>query len=147
MVAGDISGVLQIGIDNGLNDWNAEGYLRELGREDSLIFVAKLDKINIGFIALRLIKIYSKKDENEAEIHNFAVAKHFQKQGIGAKLLQQAIKAEKPRKIWLEVRKSNDTAVKFYIKNGFQVIGERKNYYINPLEDALLMKLETTFEY
>ncbi len=144
MTAVDIPDVLQIGIENGLTDWGIAGYLSELNRNDSLILLATLNEKTIGFIVLRLIKIDNYKVEKEAEIHNFAVARQFQKQGIGKKLLQQAIDLEKPGKIFLEVRKSNYLAINFYLKNGFQVIGERKNYYLNPPEDALLMKLEVT---
>jgi ribosomal-protein-alanine N-acetyltransferase len=145
MAVEDVSDVMLIGIENGLTEWGITGYLSEMGREDSLILVAKLQTGVIGFIALRLI-ISTDRKCNEAEIINFAVAIHFQKQGIGGKLLQQAIEGEKPQVIWLEVRKSNRPAVNFYLKNGFEFIGNRKNYYTSPVEDALLMKLKTAIK-
>ena len=42
----------------------------------------------------------------------------------------------------LEVRKSNDPAINFYLKFNFKIAGERKNYYSNPIEDAYVMELE-----
>ena len=42
----------------------------------------------------------------------------------------------------LEVRKSNDPAINFYLKFKFKISGERKNYYSNPIEDAYVMELE-----
>ena len=42
---------------------------------------------------------------------------------------------------YLEVRKSNENAISLYQKNGFKICGERKNFYKNPTENALLMCL------
>jgi ribosomal-protein-alanine N-acetyltransferase len=116
--------------------------LSELSRIDSLILIAKIRNKTVGFIVMRPIihKYFS--IYNEAEILNFSVARHYQRCGIGTKLLQQAIKMVKVSKIWLEVRKYNHGGVEFYLKNGFEVAGERRNYYLNPQEDALLMELK-----
>jgi ribosomal-protein-alanine N-acetyltransferase len=42
----------------------------------------------------------------------------------------------------LEVRASNDPAIKLYEKLEFAQIGRRKNYYRNPKEDAIIMRKE-----
>jgi ribosomal-protein-alanine N-acetyltransferase len=42
----------------------------------------------------------------------------------------------------LEVRKSNSGAIQFYDEFHFHVIGERKNYYSNPIEDAFVMEYQ-----
>lgn len=39
----------------------------------------------------------------------------------------------------LEVRVSNAPAIALYRKHGFQTVGQRRNYYQKPDEDALLM--------
>mgnify|MGYP002582415600 FL=1 len=39
----------------------------------------------------------------------------------------------------LEVRESNLAARRLYEKNGFEIVGKRKNYYEKPAEDAILM--------
>ena len=44
--------------------------------------------------------------------------------------------------IFLEVRKSNDSAIALYKKFGFEQISERKNYYSDPTEDALIYRRE-----
>ena len=41
----------------------------------------------------------------------------------------------------LEVRKSNAPARALYERFGFETLGERKSYYINPREDAVIMTL------
>jgi len=45
------------------------------------------------------------------------------------------------REIFLEVRKSNTEAIKFYDKFNFKKMRERSSYYKNPVEDALVLGL------
>jgi len=83
------------------------------------------------------------KAETECEIYNIAVKREFQNRGIGNKLLNKLVllaKEHNSQSIWLEVRNSNTKAVKFYQKNNFRQIYERKNFYSNPLENAIVMK-------
>jgi ribosomal protein S18 acetylase RimI-like enzyme len=46
------------------------------------------------------------------------------------------------RYIYLEVRASNRAARRLYEKFGFRTVGIRRNYYLNPVEDAIIMMLE-----
>ena len=43
--------------------------------------------------------------------------------------------------ITLEVRAGNHPAINLYKKLGYEEVGRRKNYYVNPSEDAVLMTL------
>jgi len=64
--------------------------------------------------------------------------------GVASRLLErliEAVKSENASFLFLEVRKSNEAAIKLYEKFGFLVCGERKNFYTAPLEDAYIMKL------
>ncbi len=76
---------------------------------------------------------------HEAEILNFVIDEKYQHQGYGQMLFNYLIK-EMPevKKITLEVRASNQKAINFYLKNGFEEIFIRKKYYKNG-EDALLL--------
>jgi ribosomal-protein-alanine N-acetyltransferase len=42
--------------------------------------------------------------------------------------------------IVLEVRASNEAAIRLYSARGFEKIGVRRNFYNNPREDALIMR-------
>jgi ribosomal-protein-alanine N-acetyltransferase len=45
--------------------------------------------------------------------------------------------------VWLEVRESNISAIDFYKSNSFTFCYKRRNFYTNPNENAIIMKLET----
>ena len=55
--------------------------------------------------------------------------------------LKEYSKTENADFITLEVRKSNTVAIKLYEKMGFELVGERKAFYENPKEDAILMTI------
>ncbi len=47
---------------------------------------------------------------------------------------------------WLEIRRSNDIARHLYEGTGFAVVGTRRNYYTDPLEDALILSRDGLLE-
>lgn len=71
------------------------------------------------------------------EIEYIIVDDKYKRQGIATKLLNFIEKNNDIKNITLEVRKSNEEAINFYKKNGFEIVTTRKNYYNN--EDAYLM--------
>ena len=80
--------------------------------------------------------------ESSARIHlaNFAVDLPFRRQGVGAKLLESLmifVVENQYSNIYLEVRRSNAEAIRFYEKNGFRLSGEEIGYY-EGTEDALI---------
>lgn len=83
---------------------------------------------------------------DEAELLHFFVVPTHQKQGIGYYLLQYALRAAKKAgalHMFLEVRASNDQAIRLYKRCGLVLYGTRKNYYptqTGEYEDAWLMK-------
>ena len=90
----------------------------------------------IGFFLARSIC------ENH-EILKVGVLPECQKQGIGSMLMESAY-AEGLRRgcnrCFLEVRKSNQTAIQFYYNQNFRIAGTRLNYYNDPVEDAWIME-------
>ncbi len=84
---------------------------------------------------------------DEAHLLNIGVAKRFQGQGYGARLLRHAMECARlggAAKLFLEVRPSNEQAVSLYRHFGFRQIGLRKGYYpaIVGREDALIFDRE-----
>ncbi len=79
---------------------------------------------------------------DQADIINVAVTAPFRRQGIGERLLSAllALAGEKGIcQIFLEVRRSNRAAIRLYEQAGFARTGIRKDYYEEPVEDALIM--------
>ena len=80
-----------------------------------------------------------------AELGNIAVHTDYQCRSVGSRLLKKTIQLCRRRRvtaIFLEVRSSNRKAIELYELFGFVRIGLRRGYYSNPVEDALIMKLE-----
>jgi ribosomal-protein-alanine N-acetyltransferase len=80
----------------------------------------------------------------EAELETIAVEAGSQRRGVGRRLLVavvDAIKLAGARELWLEVRVSNTAAIQLYRQNGFEERGRRSHYYVDPVEDAVLMRL------
>lgn len=79
---------------------------------------------------------------DEFSIYNFAVKTEFQRKGCGIamlKFLEEYLVSQKCKKVFLEVRSKNQKALNLYLKYGFISIYIRKNYYHDPVDDAVLM--------
>ena len=110
-------------------------YYRKVENEDSAVS----GKV-VGFAGIMLIA-------DEAELLNIAVTPSFQGHKIGQALLDKMIVSAKERgirRMLLEVRKSNMLAMNLYYKNQFVKLGERKNYYSHPKENAVIMERKIT---
>lgn len=81
----------------------------------------------------------------EADVMNLAVSPDCRRQGIGAKLLDSMtalLHRQGIGTLFLEVRPSNAAAIALYERSGFVQVGRRPNYYVNPTEDALILRKE-----
>jgi ribosomal-protein-alanine N-acetyltransferase len=79
---------------------------------------------------------------DEVHINTLAVRHSERRRGHATRLLRFVFReavGEGMRRATLEVRRSNDAAVKLYRGLGFEIRGIRRNYYDNPVEDALLL--------
>lgn len=79
---------------------------------------------------------------DEGEIARIAVDPVYRRKGAAARLLLAVGDFCEERgidRLMLEVRKSNAPAISLYREYGFAEDGIRKNYYKNPVEDAVLM--------
>lgn len=85
---------------------------------------------------------------DEWEIENVVVAEEQRRQGLGRALVGQLVEAAREASITsvlLEVRPSNTPARGLYEKLGFSEAGRRRDYYRNPAEDALILKISISF--
>lgn len=79
-----------------------------------------------------------------ADIANVAVTEAFRHSGVGSAILGELLNTAKSfgaKKVFLEVRVSNSTAMALYLKNGFTGVYARTRYYSNG-EDCLVMTKE-----
>ncbi len=79
---------------------------------------------------------------DEAHLSTLAVVPDLRRRGIGERLLGEAMRRavrQGAEMMTLEVRVSNDVARRLYEKHGFHLVGRRRHYYRDNLEDALLM--------
>ena len=114
----------------------SKSYLETLIKTDnSFIYVYLIDEKVCGYLmVLDSIDVY--------EILAIATVEEYRNKGIGQELLNKI----KNKDIFLEVRESNQIAINFYKKNMFKEISIRKNYYSEPNENAIIMKLEVKNE-
>ena len=115
-----------------VSPWTLEQIQADLSQDQTWYAVAYDGAEVIGFLAVQ---------ENlfEAEVLQIAVLPSYQGQKIATALFD-FLPADK--EIFLEVRKSNQRAQAFYKKEKMAVIAERKAYYYDPVEDAIIMKRE-----
>lgn len=117
------------------NAWSEKSLFDETQNETAHFFVVKNDEEVYGYIGTNIIV-------DECYITNVAVKEKYRRFGFGQRLILHAAKnAEQNgcRLITLECRKSNLPAASLYKKCGFEVCGERKNFYSSPKEDAYIM--------
>jgi len=81
--------------------------------------------------------ILVKPNQLEADILTIAVAKNQQRKGYGQALI--AFVLTQFDCLYLEVRVSNQPAIRLYKKMGFEIVGKRPKYYQG--EDAWVMKV------
>ena len=83
----------------------------------------------------------------EAHVLNLCVGDRLRRRGVGRTLLLSVLRHARDRGIrdaFLEVRRSNKTAIALYHGVGFECIGQRRGYYQaqEGREDALVYRLE-----
>jgi ribosomal protein S18 acetylase RimI-like enzyme len=74
----------------------------------------------------------------DGHILSIAVHPHHRRRGVATKLLFRAMETSWPKKVWAEVRRSNQGAQAFYDTIGFKFRRTVRSYYGN--EDALIME-------
>ena len=77
---------------------------------------------------------------DEGNITSLAVLPKYRGKGAAKALVNKMLKTDGISTFFLEVRQSNEAAIKLYKSFGFEEFGVRKSYYQKPVEDGILMK-------
>lgn len=120
--------------------WSENSVRSELSNPLSLWLVAEEDGRVIGYVGSQSVP-------PEADVMNLAVAPDCRKKGIGRALMTALIAQLRSRGVtalFLEVRVGNLPAQRLYQSLGFVEVGRRPKYYVNPIEDALILRKELT---
>jgi ribosomal-protein-alanine N-acetyltransferase len=138
MKISDLPEVVEIERASCTMPWTESLFYNEIQNPRSLSRVARKCGKVIGYICANRIM-------DEGHILNLAVHPNHRKLGIATALVEDMIallRADECRFLFLEARASNDGAKRVYEKMNFAFLGIRKNYYVSPVEDAVIMVLK-----
>lgn len=134
----DLERVLEIERTSFPNPWSRSAFLYEIESDVSYPWVIEMEGKIVGYSVHWLIL-------DEAHLSNIAIDPSLRRKGLGRFILEKVIESAKKmgaKFLTLEVRVSNASAISLYTKMNFKVVGIRKNYYSNPVEDAFIMMKE-----
>ena len=138
----DVPALARIERDSFVSPWSAEEITRDVAFNDrSYVAVAEIDGEPVGYADMWLVA-------GEAQLYNIVVDPAYRGNEIGMKLLSHmfGVAARTCGVMNLEVRHSNVPAISLYRKSGFRKVGERKGYYRDNGEDAVLMDRDLSEE-
>lgn len=137
MEARDLDRVMEIERQSYTMPWTESTFRGLLRRADADLFVADTVEGDLAGYAVSWAVL------DQGELGNVAVAPEWRHRGIAHCLLDAVILRAAERRVkelFLEVRVSNSTARQLYLSYGFRDVGRRRNYYMEPVEDALVMR-------
>jgi ribosomal-protein-alanine N-acetyltransferase len=126
-----------LSFNNPWSDATFRGEVQNKGISFPVVIIHEPDQRVAGYIIYWHIR-------DEVQINNIALHPDFRGLGIGEAVLTVILKEVRGKGatfVTMEVRPSNTPAVSLYRKLGFKVLGTRKGYYSNPVEDACVMGL------
>ena len=133
----EIDAVLAIEEASFTSPWTREMYLAEFDNHGvSYFYLARnTNRDIVGFCSFWRIL-------DELHINNLAVAPEHRRSRAATELLTRVLEDGAKlgaKRATLEVRRSNEPAQQLYERFGFSVAGVRRDYYSNPVEDALVL--------
>ncbi len=138
MTLEDIPGVMAIENRSFPTPWSESAFRYELLENPyASLFVAR-SQVSPGVIAFACVWVV----DEELKINNIAVHPDWREGGVATRFVDFLLdfaRGQGCREAILEVRPSNEVALRLYHRAGFVLVGRRKNYYIDSHEDALVM--------
>lgn len=135
----DLSAVAELETSAFPTPWSAGTFQRLLHNPSVEMWVAEEEDRLLGYGVLWCVL-------DQAELANLAVRPSARGRGLGGRILDHLLTVARQRNVrsvYLEVRRSNAVARRLYTGRGFQEVGLRPDYYQEPREDALVLRLET----
>lgn len=136
MSTADLPRVMEIEYACYTMPWNETTFRGLLRRSDADLFVLEADGVVAGYAVFWSVL-------DQGELGNVAVSPEWRRRGFARRLLDAVTARARERRIrevFLEVRVSNLRAQHIYRRYGFREVGRRRNYYMEPVEDALVMR-------
>ena len=115
--------------------WSKQDLKNQLDLDTSHFLVAVEDGRVVGYMGLQIFS-------GEGYVTNVAVLPQDRQRGIAKALIDKALQNDMCF-ITLEVRESNTPAIRLYEKAGFKNVGTRPNFYTHPVENAIIMTMNT----
>jgi len=115
--------------------WSERSFRNELDHPHGIFLVAILGGEVVGYGGIWLVV-------DEAHVTTIAVSEEQRRNGIGWKLMVELLQRAKEAGMTcstLEVRASNEAAIKLYERLGYHIAARRKGYYPDNKEDATVM--------
>lgn len=137
MTTDDLDRITEIEEKSFALPWSRNLFQEEADNENAHYIVGLLEKKIVAYAGAWVSVEYG-----EAEVMSVAVEPEYRGRGIGTRLFARLIEEVKrfgATAITLEVRPSNEAAIKLYEKFGLRSVGRRPHYYIDNDEDALIM--------
>jgi len=107
--------------------FSVEKIENSIEKPDNVFWIAFINRLPVGYTKLKLnSKSKFIDSENVCQLQKIYVLKDFLSMKIGFQLQKLLLEKSKElgfEKIWLSVLNSNERAINFYIKNGFEAIG------------------------
>ena len=106
-----------------------------LNNNDNIFEISNDDDL-IGYVIFHVSSDFT-------DIYKIFIRDNDKNKGYATMLLNKVIEIAKrytSKKLMIEVRSNNLPAINFYKKNEFNQISIRKNYYKNPIDDALIFE-------
>ena len=138
----DCASIRQLALDANIDAWSESDYADEISRRDSFVLKATVNGDLTGFLVARIVP--GDGEYVDVEIYNIAAQPLHRRRGVGSSLLANLLDRLTKRRVgnvWLEVRESNLEAISFYLRHGFIAEVTRPNFYSNPSENAVIMRL------
>lgn len=139
MKQSDLPAILEIERRSFSDPWSEVSFIDELLTNDLAYYVvADVDGQIAGYAGMWVVL-------EEAQMTNVAIHPDYRNRGLGKGIVVYLIELANElgaSEMTLEVRKSNQIAQRVYRNLGFGVIGQRKGYYPDNGEDAILMGLQ-----